>query len=202
MLQRMPCFKRLRAAGAKTARLARTDVAPSVLFGVGVIGIGGVMLGEVRRLVRSTYQLKTAGRSLTLDLALEPGADPAYRCHTEPIFFFCVAVWDSWLPRHILARAVGAAIETSGNVASVWSNVFGAASALVATVQRIGWRLVSPFLWETHRGNLSILEVPPRTVGALAAEAVALWTWSGFVERNRIFPPFTPPLSSSPSCLC
>ena len=86
MLKRMPFFRRLRAAGAKTARLARTGINPSLLYGAKVTGTSSSQLLRIRRMVRSSFQLSVAGRSLTLDLFLEGrGTDPAERAVCEPI---------------------------------------------------------------------------------------------------------------------
>ena len=76
---RLPLFRRLRAAGARTATLARSGLNPAALYGVWVTGISGTDLKEARTICRSAFQLSVAGRSLLCDLELAgPGTDPAY----------------------------------------------------------------------------------------------------------------------------
>ena len=104
---RLPFMRRLRAAGARTARLARAALAPAMLFGVGVTGLAPDMLLAARRIMRGAFRIRTHGKSLTLDLALEDRRfDPAVRAHVEPVLFFCVAAWEGWLDRGVLARTL------------------------------------------------------------------------------------------------
>ncbi len=178
MLKRMPFFRRLRAAGARTAHLARTGINPALLYGVKVGGVSNSELMRMRRMVRSSFQLATAGRSLTLDLVLEGrGTDPAEKAICDPIVSWCVALWDSWLPRGVLLRTLGEAISRVQDHKSPWSVVRGPASALVATLSTIGWKCNNAFQWLTHRGVINVVETPPRAVQQLAKEAVERWQW-------------------------
>ena len=75
-------------------------------------------------MVRSTIQLSASGRSLTLNMALEGrGTDPVERATCEPILSWCVALWDDWLPRHMLLRTLGDAIARVQGHVSPWSMV-------------------------------------------------------------------------------
>ena len=161
------------------------------------------LLRTVRRLVRACFRLRTAGKSLTLDFALEgKGVGPAYRAHVEPVLFFCVAAWDGWIDRGDLVRGVNGARRVLEGASSPWSRVGGPATALVATLHRVGWELVDPFRWRTHRGDVRILEVSPKAVAGLMEEAVELWLWrqvvAGAPELGSVHPtPFLEPLRSA-----
>eukprot|EP00959_Pyramimonas_sp_CCMP1952_P349585 7324570-Pyramimonas_sp.AAC.1 len=47
----------------------------------------------------------------------------------------------------------------------VWSGMGGPASALVGATMRLGWKLLDPFRWMTHRGPVLIEKMSPRDVG-------------------------------------
>ncbi len=47
----------------------------------------------------------------------------------------------------------------------------------MATLARIGWTCINAFLWQTHRGQINVLEVAPRAVARLAHEALERWQW-------------------------
>ena len=52
-----------------------------------------------------------------MDLGLEyTRYDPAYKAHTDPILFFAVALWDRWVPREVLARALGGGLAARGGL--------------------------------------------------------------------------------------
>ena len=178
---RLPMFRRLRAAGARTKTLARTGINPAALYGVGVTGIGNTYLKEARVVCRSAFQLSVAGRSLLLDLELAGrGTDPAYRAHLEPVLYFCRALWDTWVPRAHLIRAFSSASRRVGQLAHPWAGVKGPASAVAATIFRVGWRVDEnmPTRWTTHVGVVDVLETPPRAVAVLMQQAVERWLWA------------------------
>ena len=188
MLKRMPFFRRLRAAGAKTARLARTGINPALLYGAKVTGVASTQLLRIRRMVRSSFQLSSAGRSLALDLVLEgQGTDPVEKATCDPILTWCVALWDNWLPRGILLRTLSGAFRRVQAHASPWTGVRGPASAVVATLARIGWSCEgrSPHVWRTHRGQINIIKTAPRAVEHLAMEAVERWQWQEITRHDQ-----------------
>ena len=57
---RLPFMRRLRAAGACTARLARTALAPAMLYGVGITGLGPALLLAARRIMRGGFSHQDA----------------------------------------------------------------------------------------------------------------------------------------------
>ena len=185
MLKRMPFFRRLRAAGGKTVRLARTGIVPALLYGAHTTGVNDSQLLAIRRCTRSAFSRRTKGRSLTLDLLLEgPGTDPAERSSIEPVLAWCVALWDKWLPRAWLLRTMGDAISRVQTHPRPWSMVRGPASAVAATVQRLGWHMASAHEWVTHRGLVNVLDTAPRAVEWLVREAVERWQWRQVCEHD------------------
>eukprot|EP00959_Pyramimonas_sp_CCMP1952_P415759 8711293-Pyramimonas_sp.AAC.1 len=81
----------------------------------------------------------------------------------------------------------------------VWSGIRGPASALVGTMMRLGWKLLDPFRWLTHRGPVFIEKMSPRDVGILADEATGRWVWQQVLVKHSSWASLCPhpPLSSS-----
>ena len=201
MKARVPLFRRLRAAGARTAVLARASVNPALLYGVGVTGMSGTDLRTARVLCRSAFQISTAGRSLTLDLAMAgEGTDPAIRAHVEPVQYLCRALWDDWLPRAVILRALSGAASRVAHAARPWAVVRGPASGLAATLLRVGWAVSRdvPTRWSTHAGEIDILKLPPRATAALMREAVDRWLWTQERQRHPELSSITPTVYCKP----
>ena len=65
-LVRMPFLKRLRQAGARVARLVRSSLVPSLVWGSGVTGLPPRLLHQARRVAHAVCRLRAAGRSQDL----------------------------------------------------------------------------------------------------------------------------------------
>ena len=177
----------LRAAGARTEVLARTGINPAGLFGVGVTGASSTDLQQIRSICRSAFRPYTKGRSLTLDLALAgTGTDPAYRAHMEPVQFLCQALWDDWVPRSCILRTLSGAAMRIEQLTNPWAGIKGPASAVVATIRRLGWEIArhKPTQWRTHVGDIDIDVLPPRAVCNIVKDAVELWLWRREVANH------------------
>ena len=130
-------------------------------------------------MIRAAIRTKTAGRSLTLDLCLAgAGTDPGIKANSDPLMYWCVALWDKCAPRAQTMRSINGAAGRLKQRANPWIDIWGPASVVVATMMRIGWEVVSPLEWRTHRGIINIEDTCPRGVEKLAKEAAQNWLWS------------------------
>eukprot|EP00959_Pyramimonas_sp_CCMP1952_P348693 7304891-Pyramimonas_sp.AAC.1 len=158
-----------------------------MLWAVGVHGISNTHLLRARQLARAGMIYRHTGRSLSLDLMLAgPQVDPAFECNRSPIFLWLQALWDGWAPRADMARLLSGAWARLSRVplSQVWSDIRGPASALVATLLRLGWSVSDPFLWRTHRGPLAIEQISPKDGGRLADEATERWVWRQVLAKH------------------
>ena len=169
--------------GDKTAREDWSE--PCTALGGSVLGIN---IRQARQLARAAMCVHTAGRSLTLDLLMNgEDTDPAFRCNREPIFAWCVGLWDSIVPRGVMLRTFHWAISRLEGSSSPWSRVAGPATAVVAALRRIGWSTESAVIWRTHVGAVNTLDKCPKTVAALVDEATRRSLWAGLAARNPSF---------------
>eukprot|EP00973_Karenia_brevis_P082168 11391421-Karenia_brevis.AAC.1 len=83
-----------------------------------------------------------------------------------------------------MLRAFSGAAHRLQGVTQQWSNIWGPASAVVATKARIGWTVIGPTQWHTHRGEIDITEACPRAVAQLADEATEKWLWQNVVTAD------------------
>ena len=201
ILRRMPLIKRLRQAGANLTAIARCALVPALVFGSSVVGFPPSLLHAARAAVRTTFIKNEKGRSFDVDFGLsDPTIDPVWHACVKLVFAYCVALWNAWLPRGVVLRGFsGAMAAEDGN--KQWKNVAGPFPALLATIRRMQWTALSPTKWVTHRGEVDLLETPPRAMQGLAGEACKLWLWRQAAEKNpsiaaAVLPtPFLDPLA-------
>ena len=151
-------------------------------------------LMQLRRMLRSAACAHTAGRSLTIDLALlGEKFDPAYLVNRSPIEMWAQAFWDSWVPRgRFVAVWHAACMGVKEGKGSPWSKVRGPGGAVLATMKRIGWEPVAmeflaqdyPTKIMTHRGPVDLLEFCPKSLGDLVDEATQAWLWKREAQIN------------------
>ena len=171
VLKRQPFLRRLKAAGARAGQLVRTGLVPGMTYGASVLGMPPSMLLQCRRIARSSCVNRTAGRSLGLDLALEPPrTDPAQEVLTRPIHVWSVALHDGWVPVGYFHRTLLEAVKTLSRVKNAWQAVRGPATALVCVLDPV--RLV------THRGEINVATLSPGELHVLAREAHSRWNWN------------------------
>ncbi len=144
--QRLPRFRRIRAAGISTARLLRTGGIAAMTFGQAAMGVAPSLLLRQRRSAAAAAAPArgTCGQSLDLALLIADEtrggkADPAFDAHTGPIGHWAKAVWEKWLPVSALQRLVAAAESKLSRAARPWAVVRGPGAALLATASRLAW---------------------------------------------------------------
>ena len=188
-LERMPFLKRLRQAGARVARLVRSGLVPSLIWGSCVTGLPPRLLHRARRVAHTVCSLHPGGRSLDLSLALEArGTDPASKATGDCILFWLAALMDSWVPRAWQLRAMLQAVQRTQE-SEAWAEARGPAGAVVASGLRLGWTFPSATEFTTHRGRHLWDKISMGELRVLVDESFDRWRW----ERARVsLPPGAP----------
>ena len=142
-VQRLGVIKR---GGGATLVACRAIAAGAARYGAKVMGLPDRLLGRTRRLVRTGTSSKAGGSSLTLDLSLQKcrRVDPAFMANAEPLVKWVKEVYAASSERMAdLDEAWRAAVGVVGLAANPWEQVVGPAGAVIATMRRIGWAMVS-----------------------------------------------------------
>ena len=105
-------------------------------------------------------------------------ADPAFEAHAIVALHWAQAIWNDWIPVPSLQASVDYATTRIGNAANPWSVVAGPAAALVCSLDRLGWRVVSATELAIDDGKSFDLKVtPPVVIKREVEEAVLRWGW-------------------------
>ena len=169
-------FRMLGRAGVDVGKLLRTGGTAAMTYGAEVAGAPPSLLRQMRAAARACLTDRTAGKSLTLDLALRDGRpDPAYLLMRAPLVQWARAVGLRSVPPGWLHRTWHEAQRAAGGTLSAWSVVRGPAGAVVASLGRLGWTALTATMWVTPHGPLDLEVHSPALVALLAdrsAEAV------------------------------
>ena len=80
-------------------------------------------------------------------------ADPAFEAHAAPIKYWALAIWEKWQAPDLMAESFNhAAARLRKAKRSVWDLVAGPAAALIATLWRLEWTILSPTRFRTQAG--------------------------------------------------
>ncbi len=183
--QRLPRFRRIRAAGVSTARLLRTGGVAAMTYGQAVMGVAPSLLVRQRRAAAAAVAPSSGACGQSVDLALlladesaTGKADPAYAAHAGPIGEWAQAVWNRWMPIRALQRLVTSAHRRIARASRPWSVVRGPGAAVVATAARLGWTVRDTRCLVMDDGRELQLDVDPPIVVARECEAaVRRWRW-------------------------
>ena len=105
-------------------------------------------------------------RSLTIDLMLLGDEfNPVFKATLDPMLRWLASEWNALYPVEDMHFVLQRAADRLRGVKRPWAHVSGPASAFVATLGRIGWSVVSPTVFRTHRGD-NTQELGPRGVQA------------------------------------
>ena len=155
-------------------------------YGVEVLGMSPSALQDARAAARACVTDRCIGKSLTLDLALRDGQiDPAYAVNRGPLLQWARAVWHCAVPLGWLHRTLRHANNSAKLASSPWAVVYGPAGALVATLQRIGWKALDAVVWSTPFGELDLRLHSPAFIGRLVDRGTWSWLCRGLAETER-----------------
>jgi hypothetical protein len=166
--------RKLKRAGASVRKLVSQSLNPAGTYGVGNTGATLDEVARMRTAAHIAMVKRPGGRSATIDLQLagpQPrNIDPGIRMLSEPIPVLANALWENWLPRHMILRvaatARGKALANEGS----WRGVVHPVAAALTSAVRLGWQLGEDLVSFVSRDghNLHILRQCPNTVRAVA----------------------------------
>ena len=126
------------------------------------------MLAAERRSVNAAAapQSGLGGQEFEFSMMIADGsktgkADPALEAHTSVAQHWAQAVWNAWLPVDDLQASGDYARGRIDKAQQPWAVVTGPAAALICTLDRLEWRVVSAVLLVTDEGKEVDLRVPP-----------------------------------------
>ena len=153
---------------------------PAATFGISSLGAADSVLQGLRRgvarLAFSDSKLRSAGLAFLLHGPRR--LDPALEVHRAPIMAWAKTVWEGAMTLADMNSAVDWAAARANHSRRPWLTVVSPAGALVLTLRRIGWAVLSAVEWLDDRRRLVRLnEVCPRSLLKLVDAAVVRWTW-------------------------
>ena len=112
-------------------------------------------------------------------------ADPAFAAHMDVALHWAQAIWNHWLPVQALQLSVDHARERISSTSRPWAVVAGPAAALICTLERVGWSVISATELESDDGRVFHLAVDHPVVIKRAVEAaVRRWRWRNLAEKH------------------
>ena len=155
---RLKRYRTLRRQGVNTSVLMRTAGCPSMLYGTEVMGVADGQLKSARSTGAAAIAGDAGGTSpdLVLLFADASGArtDPAYEAHATPVKHWALAWWEKRQPRDDMIGSFNQAVARLRNSCNtVWNRVAGSTAALIGTIWRLSWVLLSPSRCLTDAGE-------------------------------------------------
>ncbi len=188
-------FQALRKIGTNSTQMVRTAGIPALLYGCETFGVSDTTLDTTRSKVAKAASRDSCGRNPVLTLLALDGEegtlDPAFEAHVSPVQHWALAIWDDWFPAQVICRAYVAANDKLRHCGThIWQRVNGPATALVATVSRLGWKMESPFTVTADDGQqLDFRLDPPVAVARAVKDGVRRWRWR---QAGAILPGLIP----------
>ena len=140
---RLPRFSRLNHSGVGMPKLSRSGVSSAVSWGMNAIGVANAPLMSWRRTIAKACAADGRGKKPDLVLVVadrQEGdtADPAFAAHALPLCDWAAAIWENWKPHDGLRITFSQGKLRLASAKRVWSNVTAPATAVLASLGRIG----------------------------------------------------------------
>ena len=163
-------------------QMVRAAGTPAIMYGCDCFGLSDSALHTARVKVVSAVAAPTEGKCVEVVLHLMDGVagtlDPAFEAHASLLLLWAMAIWEGWFSREQLAKAFSqASLKLAKREGlSCWSLVTGPATALLASMARIGWLMPNAFEVIDDQGIAwNLLETSPGAMAAVVRDAVRRW---------------------------
>ena len=142
--KRVKRFQSLRKVGVNVKHMTRAAGTPSISYGMDIMGLSDSALLDARRVVLKAAAPPNAGKNVDATLAALDGKDGtmdvAFDAHLLGLRHWAYAHWEGWFDTGTLNEAFQfGATRIAKAAGSPWHSVHGPTTALVATLQRLGW---------------------------------------------------------------
>ena len=157
--------RQLRRAGVDVGGIWAAGPGASMGYGAEVYGVNGGVLEAYRESSGAAALGDSAGRSLTVGflLAKKGGQDPMHTVGIAPIYAWAMETWRRRESLTVLKVAWRGVREKMRAAKRMWAVVRGPAAAAWASLQRLGWKFVSPFTVLSDIGReYNLLEISPK----------------------------------------
>ena len=162
--------------------MVQATAAASMAYGNDCSGVADTMLHRMRSCTARAGVGAAAGKDVDRSFYGIDGAhgtaDPAFAIHGSGICQWALAYWENWAPQAVLRVAFDAAREKLAKPGrgSRWSRVTGPVTALILTMERIGWHWQSATSVTDDTGRLvDLLQDSPAAVKKLVKHSVRRW---------------------------
>ena len=153
-----------------------------MLHGAEVCGVNDAQLRAVRSAVKRVSTNSRNPVSTTAYFALHRVSqlDPSYRAHVVPILKWGQVIYQARFPLGSMHRIVRAAADDlrQAGARGKWRRVSSPAHAMIATAERIGWRILDARRFSDHTGVTRLFsELPGPRLKRLVEDGVDCWQW-------------------------
>ena len=154
--------------------------APSFLYGVEVSGVADAMQQQGRSVAARAAAPAGGGKNPDIVLYILDGAagamDPAFDAHVLPVKHWALAWWEHWFAHEFLDLVYRAACARLGEGHWSWHRVAGPASALLMSLRRIGWEMLSAMEVVDDVGQCwHFVMDSPAAIAAACRQSVRRW---------------------------
>jgi len=188
-------IRALRSSRINVVHMVRAAGTAAVVYGAEVMGFSDTHLHKARTAIATAVSPASGGKNPDLVLlALDSSGgcvDPAFEAHVLPVKSWALAHWQHWQADKILSDAFFAAARKIRQAKrSVWDAVAGPAAAVVATLWRLGWTLLSATRFVTDSGgHVDVTRDSPAAVALAVRDSVRRWQ---FAKAAAAFPHLIP----------
>ena len=137
-------LSRLNNSGVGMQQLSRSCVSSAVSWGVSAVGVANAPLMSWRRTIARACAADCCGKKPDFVLVVADNQegdtlDPGFAAHALPLWDWAAAIWENWNPHDGLRLAFSQAKQRLASNKRVWSNATAPATAVLASLGRIGW---------------------------------------------------------------
>ena len=179
-------FSRLKNYGVGMPKLSRSGVSSSASWGINAVGVANAPLMSRRRTIAKACAADGCGKNPDLVLVVadqQKGdtTDPAFAAHALPLCDWAAAIWENRKPHDGLRLAFSQALLASAK--RVWPNVTAHATAVLASLGRIGWTMPDFDEFRNDRGvSYDLTSTSPAVFRDAVHDSVRRWQQAGIAD--------------------